>query len=656
MRKLNILLVSHYTLPHAGGIEVLVEQIGRKLAGQGHAVTVVSSRTGAAAEEHRAGVHIIRVPAWNFLERRWHVPYPLFAPSLIPILRRAVRNADVVHVHGVLYLGSLCALLWAWWFEKPLVLTEHVGLVPYRNPLLNWIQRAGLALTASLFLRRADAVITYNSAVREWLTRLTPYPERMHFVPNGIDTEQFHPASASERETARRQLGVPSDHPVALFVGRFVEKKGLDALLGMPSGGFELLLCGRGDLPASTTAPVHILRDVEHDRMPQVYHAADVLVLPSHGEGFPVAVMEAMASGLPVIAARDSTYDAHVSEVEMIQTAGDADSLHTALTSLLADDADRLRRAQAARERAARDFSLAACVARHLAVYEQARGARQLSTAIAPLGYDLATRLKVPVLRDLMGEEPPLPRVEVGPGSGYGAHHTFAPGTIIAIDISYGNLQALKKRACDAGCPDRFAPVQADLAALPFRNGTLGTILCTEVLEHVADDRGAAAELARVLSPSGCLVVEVPNITRGYASYLELLGVTTVHDVAGPEFHHRPGYTPETLAALFEPLGLRITRQRTFLGRVGLLLMDVVAAAHLAYERLRFGRSAWTWSDVYQLTDSPIFRIYKLLFPLLYALSRLDRIVSRRVGFILGARIEKHGLDTHSTRSPASLA
>ena len=157
----------------------------------------------------------------------------------------------------------------------------------------------------------------------------------------------------------------------------------------------------------------------------------------------------------------------------------------------------------------------------------------------------------------------------------------------------------------------------------------------------MADDRGAAAELTRVLAPQGRMVAEVPNVARGYASYLELLGVTTVHDVPGPEFHHRPGYTPDSLRALFAPLGLRVTRERTFLGRVGLLLMDTVAAIHLVYERVRFGRSAWTWSDVHQLTDSPIFRIYRLVFPVLFALSKLDALLSRGVGFILGARLEK---------------
>lgn len=637
---MHILLVSHYTLPHSGGIEVLVDEHARALVRQGHQVTVVSSRTGQPADEWRDGVHVVRVAAWNVLEERLHVPFPIFAPVLLAVLRRAVAAADVIHVHGFLYLGSWCALLWAWWFGKPLVVTEHVGFVPYRQDILNGIQRLALAATARVFLARADAVVTLKSTVLDWLARLTPYPERLHFVRNGIDTARFAPATPAEQAAAREALGIPAGRPVALFVGRFVEKKGVDKLLQAADGSFELVLCGRGEPPVAGPG-VTVLLGVEHACMPDVYRAADVFVIASHGEGFPLAVMEAMACGLPVVAVRDASYDAYVSDAEMVQTAGDPDSLRAALRGLFADGAERGRRGAASRVRAERDFGLDAYAGRHVTLYEQARGFRQLSNALAPLGYDLATRIKAPMLRELIGEPPPGPRADIGPGSGYGAHHAFGPGPILAVDISHANLLALRTRAQAAGCPDRFLPVQADLTALPFRDGALKTILCAEVLEHMPDDHAAAVELIRVTAADGRLVVEVPNVARGYANYLERLGMTTVHDVPGPEFHHRPGYTPDTLAALFEPLGGRLAMQRSFAGFVSVALMDAVAAVHLVYERVRYGRSAWTWSDVHELAGSPVFRMYRAVFPFLRALARLDALLWPRVGFILGARVEK---------------
>lgn len=651
---MKILLVSHYTLPHIGGIEVLVDQHSQHLAQRGHDVTVLSSRADGAAEEQRGAVRIVRVAAWNFLERWLDVPYPLFAPQLIAILYHAIRAADVVHVHGVLYMSSLCSLWWAWWLDKPLVLTEHVGFVPYRNGVLNLLQRAALALAARLFLRRADAVVTYNSTVHAWLADLTPYPERLHVVRNGIDVETFHPATPGERRTARVQLGLDPARPLALFVGRFVEKKGLDTLLSAADGTFDLLMCGSGAIPANAVHPtVHVVRDIPYAEMPAVYQAADVFVLPSRGEGFPVAIMEAMASGLPVVAVRDPAYAEYVTEDEMVQAPPDPSLIRHEIARLIADDTARHRCGQAARDRALANFSVAASIARHLDIYETARGWRQLSTALGPLGHDIATWLKLPVLRELVGTTPMMPFADVGPGSGYATHHVLPPGPVIVVDISPINLATLRGRARAAGCPTRFIPVRADLAALPFRSGTLGTVLCTEVLEHLADDRAAASELTRVLAPAGNLIVEVPHIARGYASYLERLGVETVHDVPGPEFHHRPGYTADQLRERFAALGTQITATRSFVGFVGLFLMDFVALIHLVYERKRMGRAAWTWADVEQVTASPVFRVYRLVFPFLYGATILDRIVSRGVGFILGVRVE-HADAEHTASEPGS--
>lgn len=642
---MKILLVSHYTLPHIGGIEVLVDQHSQHLARGGHDVTVLSSRVDAPAVEERGKVRILRVAAWNFLERWLHVPYPLFAPNLITILYRAVRDADVVHVHGILYLTSLCSLLWAWWFDKPLVLTEHVGFVPYRNGVLNFLQRGALALAARVFLRRADAVVTYNSTVRAWLAGLTPYPERLHVVRNGIDVDTFRPATPDERTAARIQLGLDPARPLALFVGRFVEKKGVDTVLAAADGTFDLLMCGSGVIPPQAMQPtIHVARDIPYAQMPAVYHAADVFVLPSRGEGFPVAIMEAMASGLPVVAVRDPAYAEYVTDAEMVQASADPTHIRQEIARLIADDSVRQRSGDAARTRALDTFSVSASIARHLDIYEGARGFRRLSTALAPLGHDIATWRKLPELRGLIGSQPLPPFADVGPGSGYATHHVLPPGPIIVVDISPINLTTLRARARAAGDPTRFIPVRADLAALPFRSGALGTVLCTEVLEHLEDDRAASAELVRILAPAGSLIVEVPHSARGYASYLELLGVETVHDVPGPEFHHRPGYTVEQLRERFAACGAQVTTSRRFLGFIGLLVMDFVALIHLLYERKRMGRAAWTWADVEQVTSSPVFAVYRFVFPLLYAATMLDRVVGRGVGFILGARVVR-GVD-----------
>lgn len=641
---MHVLIVSHYLPPHVGGIEVLVSELAARLRAGGHRVTLVSSAAGAGSRRD-ADTH--RIPAWNFLEARLHVPFPIFAPSILPVMRRAVRAADVVHAHGVLYLSSWIALLWCWWYRKPLVVTEHVGFVPYTSAVLNAVQKLVLRLLTPLFLRGAQAVVTYNRRVYEWLQSFAIHPERLHFVVNGIDTDHFRPPGPGDKAAARRELDLPEEEPLALFVGRFVQKKRPDLMLRSGDPSFALLMCGHGELPAVDCASaVHVRCDIPHQQMVLVYHAADVLVLPSQGEGFPVAIMEAMACGLPVVACEDPAYDEYVTGDELVQVPPDPAALRREVAALAADGTERARRGELARERALADFSLQRSAEQHVEVYRDAARSLGLESVLRPLGYDLPTQVKLPALRALLRRPAVGPRVDVGPGTGYLANALLEPGPIVAVDVAHDNLLALRRKARDGGDAERFLPVRADLMQLPFKDGAAATVLCTQVLEHVAEDARAARELARILAPHGQLIVEVPHVGAGYASHLELLGVQTVHDVPGPEYHCRPGYTVESLGALFAGSGVAMRAHALSLGRLGMLAVDAVSLLHLAYQRLRYGRRSWTWADVGAMENSAVLRAYRLVFPALRAWAALDRLWGNRPGFILAARFEKAADDT----------
>ena len=637
---MHVLIVSHYLPPHVGGIEVLASELATHLRDEGHRVTQISSAVGTSASKRDTDTH--RIPAWNILEEKLHVPFPIFAPSIVPVMRQAVRAADVVHTHGVLYLSSLFALLFCWWYGKPLVVTEHVGFVPYKSPALNLLQRLVLRVLTPLFLKHAQAVITYNRRVYEWLHSFETHPERISFVVNGIDTDKFRPAADDEQQRARDELGLQTDAPLALFVGRFVQKKRPDLMLQSGDSSFELLMCGHGELPPIQCAgAVHVLRDVAHRDMPMVYRAADLMVLPSCGEGFPVAIMEAMACGLPVVACADRAYDEYIVDDELVQVDSDAAAIRSEIGKIAANREERERRAGLARQRALEDFSIRRSVEQHLEIYHHARETLGLEKSFQPMGYDLITQFKLPAVRSIVNRPEKGPRLDVGPGTGYLANSLLSAGSIVVVDIARDNLFALRTRAREAGAPARFLAVRADLRHLPFKDGALGTVLCTQVLEHTDDDREAARELARTVAPNGQLIVEVPHIGAGYASHLEMLGVQTVHDVPGPEFHCRPGYTGDSLAETFEGTGVTLRESAVSVGRFAMIAIDSVSLIHLAYQRLRYGRTSWTWADVGEMADSPILRIYRLLFPLFRLFDLLDRILPTRTGFVLAARFEK---------------
>src|SRR5262249_18270538 len=124
-------------------------------------------------------------------------------------------------------------------------------------------------------------------------------------IENGVDTARFRPASADERRSLRSRLGLPADRPVLLFLGRFVEKKGLPVVRALAERFPRLhwVLAGWGPIdPASWQLPnVGVVRSPGTEERRPLYASADLLVLPSVGEGVPLSVQEAMACGTPAL-------------------------------------------------------------------------------------------------------------------------------------------------------------------------------------------------------------------------------------------------------------------------------------------------------------------------------------------------------------------
>ena len=324
---MRVLVVSHYALPHLGGIEILADQLASELLRRGHDVTHVASAAGRRTEtgtaeapqrEHR----VVRVPALNFPESRFGVPYPIFGPSLVGTLRREVSRADVVHAHGCLYPGSLTALALAARNDVRTVLTEHVGHVPYDNRLFDAVEASALSTLGRWSLRRADSVIVFNANVRELVAHLAPLA-MVRWIDNGIDTDLFRPPEPGERARLRVELGW-DDKPRVLFVGRAVAKKGFStALDALREGGGAFELAVAGHEVAAPGPGLESLGPIPRERLASVYRAADALLAPSRGEGLPIAVQEALASGLPVVASDDPGYR------ETLREAGQAVTLMT---------------------------------------------------------------------------------------------------------------------------------------------------------------------------------------------------------------------------------------------------------------------------------------------------------------------------------------
>ncbi len=169
-------------------------------------------------------------------------------------------------------------------------------------------------------LRDVDAAVVVSDALALQLMRAGVPPERIHQIPNAINADQVVAAATAGGAAVRTELGLPEGEPVFLSLGRLSPEKGQDILLqaftrwqqqgGAPKA--RLLMVGDGALRAPLEARVRAdktLRSRVHFAGwrgdPHAFlGAADALVLPSRSEGLPLALLEAMAVGLPVAATR----------------------------------------------------------------------------------------------------------------------------------------------------------------------------------------------------------------------------------------------------------------------------------------------------------------------------------------------------------------
>ena len=334
---MKIAVFVSYLPPHHGGIEVVTEQQIKNLSSAGHDISVVTSACGAEPGTFtHAGYKIIRIRAWNYFEEKMGAVFPIFAPSLWWQSYRVVKQSDVVHAHDAFYMTSLAAAVWARLLKKPLVLTQHVDMVPHPNGLVRFAQQVVYATTGRFIIRSSSRVIVLNTRVADFIKSKGVGASKIIFLANAVDTSRFKPVSKRRKSQLRRRYGVSQDALLALFVGRFVPKKGIDVILGMaPISGVEIVL-GGGKMPAKAKrSDRHFMGVVSRADAPEIFQMCDIFVLPSQGEGFPVTIQEAMASGLAVVTTDDPAYMAYELDRRYISfVSPTADTLQAALARL----------------------------------------------------------------------------------------------------------------------------------------------------------------------------------------------------------------------------------------------------------------------------------------------------------------------------------
>ncbi|HUJ85901.1 MAG TPA: glycosyltransferase family 4 protein [Burkholderiales bacterium] len=301
----KVTLVTHYFPAHRGGVEAVAWEIASRLAASGAAdITWFASDTDSPPQD-APGLRCMPARACNFVERRLGFPFPLWSPAALARIWRAVRSCDVVHLHDCLYLPNVFAWAAAGAAGRPVVITQHVGQIPFRNPLLRATLAGANRLLGKLLLGSAARTVFVSEVVLRYFDAFVRFRREPVRMANGVDAATFHPADEPQRARLRARLGGDPGGALLLFAGRFVEKKGLRRLhrLAQEFPHARWIFAGWGPLdPSQWGLPnVSVYRDLGPQQLVPLYQAADLLVLPSVGEGFPLVVQEAMACGTPAL-------------------------------------------------------------------------------------------------------------------------------------------------------------------------------------------------------------------------------------------------------------------------------------------------------------------------------------------------------------------
>ena len=360
------MVILHVVAPgEFGGLERVVQMLGRGLRGRGHEVHVVSVGTDPVSAEWfnqpltEGGVqaHFVSVPGRAYSRER----------AAIAALCRRLRP-DVVHTHGyrpdVLDAGAARRL------GIPIVSTAH-GFCggDWRNRLYEYLQRRAW--------RRFDAVVAVSRPLGDRLARSGIERSRIHVLPNAW--QRIVPLL--DRDAARRALGIPQEDFVVGWVGRLSPEKGPDVLLdSLPHLNdlpIAVSVVGAGMDQAQLQARAGELGVADrirwHGAIPdadRVFTAFDALMLSSRTEATPVVLFEAMAVGVPIVTTRVGGVPDVVSlEEAVLVPSEDSLALSAAIRDVYAHPAAAARRAHAARARLKTEFGVEPWLDRYESVY-----------------------------------------------------------------------------------------------------------------------------------------------------------------------------------------------------------------------------------------------------------------------------------------------
>ena len=344
--------------PMVSGASIVVKNLAEGMAACGHKVLVI------AASDRRESYKTINCNLTVLRLCSFHNPFRIgqrFIISPRPVFIRALRDfqPDLIHTHDALQLGML-SLIYKRKHKIPVVLTTHAlpnfaaKYIPAVFSSLRPVMETSLWMYAWLILRKFDTVTTptpTTSAMISAITKIEPLS-----ISNGVDLNSFTPSRLTmDRKNALcTQLNLHPNVPIILYVGRLDTDKRVDQVIraaahAMQNTDAHLLVIGDGRQKPALMQLCHSLGIKKRCHFPgyismeeglhEIYRLANLFVTASEIETQGIVLLEAAASGLPIVAVRATCIPeiVHDGVNGYLTEPNDNTALGNAITDLLLD-------------------------------------------------------------------------------------------------------------------------------------------------------------------------------------------------------------------------------------------------------------------------------------------------------------------------------
>lgn len=354
---MRIMIVTDQYPPMVGGVPSVTHGLAVDFAQRGHSVWVIAPSYGTQnMHSVEQGVHVYRYSSFEWpTYEGLRVPFLPFLP-----VRKLLKKVDpdIIHIHSPVVLGTIAQLL-AGGLRKPVIATNHylpINLSP--------------SLAPDSLIGKHFSNITYSYLVHfcnhcEYVTAPTATALSLLYehglqapaqaISNGVDLKRFKPGERDEE--LRQRLKLPADQPIGLSMNRLSPEKRLDVLIDATAktkSNVHIAIAGTGPAEEDLRAQVaHLQMEdrvsflgfIDEAELPALYRLADLFVIPSIAELQSLTTMEAMASGLPIIAANAYALSelVHPEENGFLFAPGNSEEMASYIDELARDETLRTR-------------------------------------------------------------------------------------------------------------------------------------------------------------------------------------------------------------------------------------------------------------------------------------------------------------------------